>query len=207
MALQAIIFDFGGVLYRLPDPNSMRRWQKLLNIKDDNAIAALMVSPNDSELMMDVLTGRLPEEEMWVGLAKRFHIRPALLQHIRKASMSKGRLNRELAGYLSSLRGRFKTAILSNAGTASRALFSEVYGLDKISDLMIISAEEGVAKPDERIYQIAVDRLGVAPHEALFLDDMGENVASARAFGMRAVLFENNRQAIAEVGKLIEELG
>ncbi len=207
MSLKAIIFDFGGVLYKLPDRAWIRRWQKLLNLKDEGALMALMSSPNESELMRDVLTGKVPEEEMWTGLAKRFHIRPELLERIRRTSMSKGRLNRELADYLSSLRGRFTTAILSNAGTSSRAMFSDVYGLDKISDVMIISAEEGVAKPDQRIYQVAVDRLEVEPQEALFLDDLSENVESARAFGMHVVQYENNQQAIAEVERMIEKLG
>ncbi len=207
MTLKAILFDFGGVLYKLPDRTWMQRWQSLLNLKDEDAIMALMVSPNELELMRDVLTGKVPEEEMWAGLAKRFHIRPRLMERIRQASMSKKRLNRELANYLAGLRGRFKTVILSNAGTASRALFTDVFGLDQISDLMIISAEEGVAKPDQRIYQIAMDRLGIDPQEALFLDDMQENVESARRFGFHAVQFENNQQAIAEVNRLIEELG
>ncbi len=207
MVLKAIIFDFGGVLYKLPDRSRMRRWQKLLNLKDEEALTALIAQPNELALMMDVLTGRVPEEEMWAGLAKRFHIRPELMNRIRRASMSKRQLNRELADYLSSLRGRFTTVILSNAGTASRAMFSDVYGLDKISDLMVISAEEGVAKPDEKIYQITLDRLGIEPQEALFLDDMIENVESARSLGMHAVHFENNEQAKEEVGRLIEELG
>ncbi len=207
MALKAIIFDFGGVLYKLPDRTWIRRWKKLLNLKDEDALMTLIASPNESELMMDVLTGRVPEEEMWAGLAKRFHIRPEMLNRIRRMTMSKKSLNRELADYLFSLRGRFTTVILSNAGTASRALFTDEFGFDKITDLMVISAEEGVAKPDEKIYRLTLDRLGIEPDEALFLDDMIENVESARALGMHAVHFENNEQAMEEVGRMIEDLG
>ena len=49
----------------------------------------------------------------------------------------------------------------------------------------------------------ARERLGVAPHEAVFLDDVPECVEAARDFGMRAVLFEENTQAIAAIEELL----
>ena len=56
-----------------------------------------------------------------------------------------------------------------------------------------------IEKPDQRIYEIACERLGVRPSEVVFLDDLEANVAAARRLGMRAVLFQSNAQAIADV--------
>lgn len=207
MTLKAVIFDFGGVLYRLPDHSWLRRWQRLLNFKDDDVLLSLMNNPQESDLLMDILTGRLPEEEMWETFARRWHIRPALMKRVRKALASKRRLNHDLARFMTGLRKQYITAILSNAGTEARGMFSEVYGLDKIADLMVISAEEGIAKPDERIYEITLQRLAIEPQEAIFLDDMAENVESARAYGLHAIQFENNEQAMRAVNRLIAELG
>jgi FMN phosphatase YigB (HAD superfamily) len=59
--------------------------------------------------------------------------------------------------------------------------------------------EEKTARPELRIFEITCERLQVAPAEILFLDNIPEIVKSARAFGIRAILFENNAQAIAAV--------
>jgi epoxide hydrolase-like predicted phosphatase len=69
---------------------------------------------------------------------------------------------------------------------------------------MIISAEEGVAKPDARIYQIALSRLGVQPEDAIFVDDLVENVQGAQAVGMRSIRFESTEQTVAEVQEFLD---
>jgi putative hydrolase of the HAD superfamily len=78
-------------------------------------------------------------------------------------------------------------------------MFTEHFQLHEVVDAFIISSEEGVAKPDPRIYQIALQRLDVQPHEAVFVDDFPENVAGAQQLGIIAVLFRDTDQAIAEV--------
>ena len=56
-----------------------------------------------------------------------------------------------------------------------------------------------MAKPDPRIYRLTCDRLGVRPEQAVFLDDQPDFVEGALETGMRAILFEDNDQAIAEL--------
>ncbi|MHB8648340.1 MAG: HAD-IA family hydrolase, partial [Thermomicrobiales bacterium] len=73
------------------------------------------------------------------------------------------------------------------------------YGLDRLVDGMIFSDEEGIAKPDPRIYRLAAERLGVRPEESLFVDDVLGNIEGARAVGMIAVHFRDTEQAIAEI--------
>jgi len=64
---------------------------------------------------------------------------------------------------------------------------------------MVISAEEGVAKPHARIFQIATTRLDIAPDETLFIDDWPPNVEGARAFGMQAMVFTSTEQVLVEI--------
>ena len=54
---------------------------------------------------------------------------------------------------------------------------------------MVVSAHEGVTKPDPRIYAILCERNGLAPGDCVFIDDAPANVAGARAFGMDAIQF------------------
>ncbi len=74
------------------------------------------------------------------------------------------------------------------------------------ADIVVISAEEGVAKPDLRIFQLTVERLGVQPEEVIFVDDTLEHVHAVQTLGMRALLFRQNTQAIAQVRKSLEKV-
>ena len=58
-------------------------------------------------------------------------------------------------------------------------------------DGMVISGEEKIAKPDERIYRILLDRYGLKPEECLFVDDNPANVAVAEKLGFKTIVFES----------------
>ncbi|WP_393082227.1 HAD-IA family hydrolase [Streptomyces sp. LN704] len=76
----------------------------------------------------------------------------------------------------------------------------EVLGLTDLADHVVSSARVGIAKPDRRIYDIAVERAGVPAERCLFVDDTLENVEAASALGMRAVHYrapEDLRRALA----------
>ena len=74
---------------------------------------------------------------------------------------------------------------------------------DAVDDI-VVSAEVGIAKPDGRIFELALARLGVQPAEAVFVDDFARNIEGARAIGMPAVHFKNTAQAVAEVRAWVE---
>src|SRR5579864_9155516 len=54
-----------------------------------------------------------------------------------------------------------------------------------------LGPQGGTVKPDEKIYQIACDTLGVDPSETAFVDDVATNVVAARHFGMRGIVFRS----------------
>ena len=199
MAIRAVIFDLGGVLYITPSLTWARRWQAVMGLKDDPFIASILSSPEQSEFVNDIMIGKIPESEVMEMAARRWKISPALFTRFRRGALSSRRWNKELASFVESLRPRYKTAILSNAGSDARQTFSQHYKIDRLVDDVIISAEEKIAKPDERIYRIAVDRLGVQPEESIFVDDLLPNVEAARRFGMKAVHFLNTAQTMAAV--------
>lgn len=87
-----------------------------------------------------------------------------------------------------------KTAILSNMGGTVRAAIERECAWVHTLDVRVWSHEVGCTKPDRRIYKHALDRLGVDPGEALFLDDRAENVLAARQYGMHALAFSTADQ-------------
>ncbi len=66
-------------------------------------------------------------------------------------------------------------------------------------EVIVESSVEGVRKPNPRIYEIACERLGVAPSETVFLDDLGINLKPARAMGMTTIKVVTEAQAIDEL--------
>ena len=54
---------------------------------------------------------------------------------------------------------------------------------------VVVSGDEKLMKPDAAIYRLALDRFGLQPEDAVFIDDNAANVAGAEAVGMRAILF------------------
>lgn len=202
-SIRAVIFDFGGVLYRMPSPQHMQRMLRFFGVRDPGPVTMAFASPLESPLVMDIMTGRLPETELWGRLARDLRIRPALLGFFRRSGFTPRRLDRVLSAYLANLRPRYRTAILTNAGSEFRASFGKAYALETLVDHLIISAEEGLAKPDPQLYHLALERIGIAPAEAVFIDDLPENVAAAQAAGLHALLHTNTSQTIAWLEKIL----
>jgi putative hydrolase of the HAD superfamily len=82
-----------------------------------------------------------------------------------------------------------RTAFLSNGVPEVVARLRAERALDSAFDVVVVSSEVGLTKPDPRIFELCLARLGVAPGEALFVDDRPENVEAAAQLGIRTLHF------------------
>lgn len=88
------------------------------------------------------------------------------------------------------LKPKYKLGLMSNAtGDSVRRKISS-YKL-ALFDEVIISGEVGLLKPDPQIFKLALDRLGVPPAEALFIDDHQEYIVGAQEVGLHTLLYTN----------------
>lgn len=71
--------------------------------------------------------------------------------------------------------------------------------LPSLFDAVVISYEVGLTKPEPEIYRLVLSQLGVAPGEALFVDDRGENVAMAAELGLRTLQFVGDVHALRAI--------
>jgi FMN phosphatase YigB (HAD superfamily) len=110
-----------------------------------------------------------------------------------------GTPNTELIGHFTGLRDRVRTGILSNSFVGAREREQERYGFEDRCDAIAYSHEIGVMKPGPAAYTAVCALLEAEPHEVLFLDDLEMCVKGAEAVGMTAVLYRDNKQAIAEI--------
>ena len=83
-----------------------------------------------------------------------------------------------------------RTAFLSNSGPEVMARLRGRRPLEALFDAVVISCEVGVSKPDPRIYQRCLDRLGLRAPETLFVDDRADNIEGAARVGLRTLRFE-----------------
>jgi FMN phosphatase YigB (HAD superfamily) len=92
-----------------------------------------------------------------------------------------------------------KLAVLSNTDPLHSALLDDTFSFLSSFPVRIYSCRVGASKPSPVIYQAALNALGTAAGESLYIDDIPEFVAAAQALGMDAVQFENPSQLAFEL--------
>jgi putative hydrolase of the HAD superfamily len=95
-----------------------------------------------------------------------------------------------------------RTAFLSNSGPEVMARVRAHWPLEGLFDAVIISCEVGLSKPDPRIYELCLDRLGLPAPQALFVDDRADNIEGAVRVGLRTLQFDGP-DALARLRALV----
>jgi HAD superfamily hydrolase (TIGR01509 family) len=112
--------------------------------------------------------------------------------------------NQLLLDYIQELRGQYKTAMLSNIGSAaSLGRRFELRELADLFDVVVASGDIGYAKPEAAAYEITADRLGVRLDECVFVDDREPYCDAARGVGMQAIEYHDFAQFQAALQALL----
>jgi epoxide hydrolase-like predicted phosphatase len=200
LTIRAVIFDFGGVLLRTEDPYPRQQLAARLGLPKEKLYYQIF----ESESARLATIGKVSAEAHWEAVRQALGIGETEFQAARAAFWAGDRLDEGLIETLRSLRSRFKTALLSNAWDDLRPVILRNWDISDAFDEMIISAEVGIAKPAPRIFQITVDRLGVLPGEAIFVDDFIENIEGARTFGLRTIHYQGNQSLYREMEMMLD---
>lgn len=198
--IRALIFDMGGVLLRTESQEPRQRLAARFGLSLDQLYQLVF----DSEEAREEQLGVLPSGARWAALAQRLGLDRAGLVEFQREMFAGDQLDEELVRYIRQMRGRYKTALLSNAYAGLDRLLRERWQIDDCFDVIVISALVGMMKPDPAIFRYTLDRLQVAPQEAVFLDDSAENVAGAAALGIHAILFTTRDAVFAELEALLQ---
>lgn len=201
MSIKAILFDLGGVLLRTGDFTPRERLAARLGLSRAE-LERLVFSGEAGDRAQ---LGLASLEEHWEYCRQQLGLPVDELPALQRDFWGGDRLDVDLVAYIRSLRGRYRTALLSNNFSNLRRLLTERWGIADAFDELIISSEAGLLKPDPRIFHLALARLGVAPEQAVFVDDFLHNVEGARAVGMHAVHFRDAEQMKAELERLLAE--
>jgi len=148
--------------------------------------------------------GEITIDQHWENLRGELNLTSDGLDQFKEEFWRGDLVDEELVGYIRSLRKRYKTGLLSNAFSNLRQVIDEIWMFTDAFDEMIISAEVGLVKPDDRIYRIALERLEVGPEEAIFIDDFNNNVHAASLLNMPTIHFKNSEQARQDLEQILE---
>ncbi len=198
MSIRAVFFDLGGVILRTEYEAPRQHLAGRLGMEYEDLVRLVFDSENSRKASLGAVT----EDEHWQSVARRLK-RPREAESLRDEFFAGDVIDHALLNFLRSLRPLYKTGLISNAWSGLRQYIID-HKFDDAFDQMIISAEVGVVKPNPRIYQMALDQLGVSPSEAVFVDDFIENVKGAQAVGMSAIHFHDPEAALAELKVLLK---
>jgi HAD superfamily hydrolase (TIGR01509 family) len=183
--VDALIFDYGGVLVRTADPRPRRELADRFDLEPGAVYDLVFNSPRWD----DVQHGRIDSDAFWDDVGARLDLDGEQLAAFRRAFWSGDSLDEELISLIRDLGERgYRTALLSNAPADLEAYLKEL-GIEDAFDVIVISGEEGVTKPAPEIYDRALERLGVSAEAAVFVDDTRVNVEGARQVGLHATRF------------------
>ena len=181
---RAVVFDFGGVLWDMRW-DVARELDHLHGLPRSSVFQTLYRSPAWADIECGVGDPAAWADDAHRELERRAgRALPPLHEEWRKAQAPID-LNIAVAR---ALRPAYRCSILSNADVSLRGRLEGELALHHLFDDIVVSAEVGVAKPAARIFQLAAERLGVAPAACVFVDDWDQNVEAAREVGMQAVL-------------------
>jgi putative hydrolase of the HAD superfamily len=196
------MFDIGGVLEITPDLGTRQHWEARLGLSAGQLDERMRDAWRGGSL------GTITEDQVHQALRERLGLDELQLASFLDDLWREylGSANTELIEYARQLRPRYRTAIISNSFVGAREREQAAYGFEDLVDHIVYSHEVGIGKPDPEIYALACARLGVEPEEAVFLDDWDVAVTGASEAGLRAVLYQDNTQAIADIEKLLTAL-
>ena len=202
MTVEAVIFDFGGVLTSSPF-EAFTRFETERGLPVDiirrtnaaNHLENAWARFERAEVDIDTFDELFAAESLALGAEVRGRDVLPLLQ---------GDLRPEMVEALKRIKAQFKTGCITNnlpanaiGSLTGRSLYiAEVMVL---FDHVIESAKIGLRKPDPRIYEMMVETLKVDPKKCVYLDDLGVNLKPAREMGMTTIKVTSGAQAIAEL--------
>lgn len=182
---KAFVFDCFGVLY-------INKKQSLLQ----------SLSPSIAIELQDIFQqgnyGLLSREEY---IKAATSLTGLTTEEFEEASAGGFQLNSELIAKIRKLKQTHKVGLLSNIGRGWIDDFFDTHQLHDLFDAVVLSGEEGVVKPQPRIYEIAAERLDIALSACVMIDDIADNCAGADAVGMKAIQYISNTQCFAELEK------
>jgi len=209
--VKAVLFDYGGVLTEPMGPMFAAVAADCgAEVADLVALLVGGYGDGDPDHPWNRLErGELPFEDLCRWAADEGRRRgwrldlTQILDHLMAVGFRPALLDR-----ITDLRRRgYRTALVTNNAREFGPCWKDRLPYDDLFDTIVDSCEVGLRKPDPRIYHLTLERLGgLAPADAVLLDDFEVNLVAARAIGLHGVFVgDDTDAALAALERLLDD--
>ena len=206
--IEAVLWDFGGVFTTSPF-EAFAHFEKARGLPP-NFIRTINSTNPDNNAWARFESAAISAAEFDAAFAKEAEAHGHSVRGSDVLALLSGAFRPRMAAALATCKRHYRVGCITNnmkkadseppkPANAKRA--DQTARVMALFDVVVESSVEGVRKPQPRIYQIACERLGVAPRNAVFLDDLGINLKPARAMGMTTIKVVTETQALDELSR------
>ncbi|NIM96145.1 MAG: HAD-IA family hydrolase [Anaerolineales bacterium] len=197
--IQAVIWDLGGVILRTEDLTHRERWEARLGFEAWE-LASLVFH---SDMSHKASLGHASVDDIWISVQTSLRLSDSERDALRADFFAGDEVDDILMDFIREIHPQYKSGMITNAWPDLRSKIEDEIRIADAFDKIVISSEVGIVKPDPRIYEIILNDFGIAPAQAVFVDDFMENVEGAHAVGMHALHFRNTSDAILDLKTLL----
>ena len=197
--IKAVIWDMGGVILRTNGEDSRRELASEFNVSTDFLYKLIFDSPSAEKATI----GLISEAEHWNIVADTLGISRNRIQELQDRFWAEDIIDKELVDFIMNLKPKYKTGLLSNAWSGARQSLYQRNDWDMVFHFSMFSYEVRTRKPEAQIYEKILALMGVNAKEAIFIDDLADNINAALAVGIHGIQFKTTQQVILEVNKLL----
>ena len=207
-SISAVVSDFGGVLTTpLIDSFAAVQNSSGISIEELGKAMAMVAIREGANPLFELETGRLTEADFLRMLGEQLTEqlgRPVEMHGFGAQYFEHLHPNGQMIDFMRELKERgYALAICTNNVREWEPMWRAKLPVDEIFDTVVDSAFVGTRKPEPRIYEITLERLGVEAGAAVLIDDIEVNCTAARELGMAAVWFQSTDQAITDIEALL----
>lgn len=200
--MNGLIVDFGGVL----TTNVFQSFKQFAEAEGLDRDAIKRAFKEDREalaLLRRLEKGELTAPEFEPLFAERIGVGGDRVDGlVERLFAGVGPEDRMLGAVKKSRDNGIRTGLISNSWGGS-GIHYEGTPLDELFDAVVISGDVGMHKPQPEIFQLGAEKVGVAPEDCVFVDDLRENCAGAEAVGMTAILHRGPDSTLPELSRLL----
>lgn len=199
--IEAVIFDFGGVL------SYFKNKQAVNYISDELNIAPCKIRQGIAEYKTKK-TKIFSEEVFWEVLSEFLRIKVPVdfTKMFRSFLQERVNIHPEMKELVLLLKQKgYKVYMLSNQNFLQFSVL-KAKGIFEFFDASIVSSQVRASKPDEKIYQIFLKQTKQDPGRCLFIDDKAQNLKAAEKLGFNVLYFDIHKISIESMKKRLFEL-
>ena len=198
MSIRAVFFDLGGVILRTEYQAPRQRLAEEFGMDYEDIDKLVFGTPSAARASI----GEITEDEHWRNVMKILKRPITEYERIRADFFAGDVIDYKILNFLRSIKPKVKVGLISNAWSGLRS-YIEREKFDDVFHHMTISAEVGATKPSAKIYEFALEQLQVKAKEAVFVDDVLENIEACEKLGMKGIHFKDPESALKQLKALL----